>query len=86
MTDFEKRLTKVEVEVGELRDDVAEIKGQLGLTATKHDLEELKKFFTERDQIGSDRLWWITKALVYIFGAVVLAAFGIEKVSRWWGS
>jgi len=86
VTDFEKRLTKVEVEVGELRDDVAEIKGQLGLTATKHDLEELKKFFTERDQIGSDRLWWITKALVYIFGAVVLAAFGIEKVSRWWGS
>lgn len=84
--DFEQRLTKVEVEVKELRYDVTEIKGQLTQTATKKDLEDLKEFFAERDRIGGDRLWWITKALVLIFGAVVMAAFGIEQVSRWWGS
>lgn len=85
MSDFEQRLTRVEVEVSELRSDVTEIKGQLGQTATKRDLEELKRFFTDRDRVGSDRLWWITKALVILFGAAVMVAFGIEKVVRWWG-
>lgn len=82
--DFENRLTKVEVEVSELRNDVTEIKGQLTQTATKRDLEDLKEFFTDRDRLGSDRLWYITKTLMWIFGAVVLVAFGIEKLPKWW--
>lgn len=84
MRDLEQRVTRVEAEVSQLRGDVAEMKSKLAQTATKSDLEDLKSFFSERDAIGGDRLWWITKALVVIFGAVVLVAFGIERIPRWW--
>lgn len=84
MSDLEQRVTRVETEVSQLRSDVTDIKGKLTHTATKADVEDLKEFFAERDRIGSDRLWQITKTLVWIFGAVVLVAFGIDRLPEWW--
>lgn len=70
--------------MAEVRDDVGEIKRQLTRTATKADLEDLKKFFAARDAAAGDRMWWLTKALVLLFGAAVMVAFGIEKIPQIW--
>lgn len=85
-SDFEQRLTRVEVEVGELRADVTEIKSVLRRAATKEDLESLKQFFADRDRINSDRQWWVVKALVILFGALVATTLGLDKAIGWWPS
>jgi len=84
MTDIPERVTRLEAQMSEVRTDVGEIKRQLTKTATKQDLENLKAFFADRDAAAGDRMWWITKALVLLFGAAVLAAFGIEKIPQLW--
>lgn len=83
--DIPERVTRLEAQMSEVRDDVGEIKRQLTRTATKADLEELKSFFADRDAMTGDRMWWLTKALVLLFGAAVMLAFGIEKIPQLWG-
>jgi len=83
--DIPERVTRLEAQMSEVRDDVGEIKRQLAKTATKEDVEELKTFFSERDAASNDRLWWLTRALVLLFGAAVMIAFGIERLPQLWG-
>ena len=83
--DIPERVTRLEAQMSEVSDDVGEIKRQLVKTATKADLEDLKKFFAARDAEAGSRMWWITKALLLLFGAAVMLAFGIEKIPQLWG-
>lgn len=80
--DIPERVTRLEAQMSEVRDDVGEIKRQLAKAATKEDVEALKEFFADRDAASSDRLWWLTKALVLLFGAAVMIAFGIERLPQ----
>lgn len=76
---MERRVTRVESEVGQLRTDVAAIESKLNTTATKEDMKDLRLFFENRDKVSSDRMWWIVRVLIVIFGLVAIAAFGIDK-------
>ena len=83
--DIPERVTRLEAQMSEMRSDVSEIKMQLAKAATKEDVEALKTFFADRDAASNDRLWWLTRALVLLFGAAVMIAFGIEKLPQLWG-
>lgn len=84
-TDIERRLTRVEAEVDQLRSDVRDVKAALSQAATKKDVENLMAFFAQRDKEVSNRLWWLVQALIILFGVLLLAAFGIENAGKWWG-
>lgn len=76
------RVTRLETQMAEVRSDVSEIKQRLGTTATKEDVTELRRFLETRDQLHGDKLWWITKTLLLLFGGAVAVAFGIQQLPK----
>lgn len=78
--DTESRVTRLETQMSEVRESLTQLKAQLSQTATKSDLMEMKGYFECRDKDHTAQLWWLVKGLIIIFGAVVLTAFGMDKI------
>ena len=86
---LENRVTVLEAQMNEVREDIGEIKEQLKESATKEDLADLKGFFKERDETFQkredrtmDNVWKIVFALVALFGALITISFGLREIPK----
>jgi len=86
---LENRVTVLEAQMNEVREDIGEIKDQLKESATKEDLDDLKAFFKERDETFQrredhimDNVWKIVFALVALFGALITISFGLREIPK----
>ncbi|WP_408954719.1 hypothetical protein [Natroniella sp. ANB-PHB2] len=80
MNDLDNRLTKVETEVENMKEDVAANTEKLQGTATKKDVEDLKRYFGERDSDFTKNMWKLIFGLLVLLGGLLVTMFGIENL------
>lgn len=76
------RVTRVEERLGRVETDVAGIKAQLGDVATKDDVEAVRRFFEERDDLYTHNLWRLAYGLVIAIAAIAFAFVGVREIPK----
>lgn len=74
---LEGRVTRLEVKVDGLQQDISEIK-----TDMTSQINSLKTFFTERDQTFTKNLWKLVFGLVVVMVAIVMTFLGIKTLPK----
>ena len=77
MTTPENRITRLEERQANIEQDVSEIKAQLNQTATKSDVQDLKRTIESRDDLITKNLWKLIWILIAVFTGIVAINTGL---------
>ena len=78
MTTPENRITRLEERQANIEQDVSEIKAQLNQTATKSDVQDLKRTIESRDDLITKNLWKLIWILIAVFTGIVAINTGLN--------
>lgn len=78
MTTPESRITRLEERQANIEQDVSEIKAQLNQTATKSDVQDLKRTIESRDDLITKNLWKLIWILIAVFTGIVAINTGLN--------
>ena len=79
---LDNRVTRLETQMAEVREDIADIKTQIQASATKADLAELKAYFERRDQTYTTNMWKVIFGLLAVLVALVALSFGLKEIPK----
>lgn len=77
-----ERVTRLEAQANTMQADIAEIKTELKQSATKDDVEDLKVYFTKRDEQYTANMWKVIYGLLILLGGLVVTMFAVKELPK----